>query len=181
MAAFIRISLGYFGRCRCCSQNRQSSQRLSRQRPDRSSLSSSGDQNTHWRISTAATSRLSQSGESSGCFSSMVIGTKEEPNIVGGCHLDRKIDALIRHTGLRIEAIDAGTKIVRSYVRHHTVEPIRFQNSSHRFMECSISLDGQISTRSFLLPLCQCGNLYGTTMWFAWIAAIGENAATPHQ
>jgi len=25
---------------------------------------------------------------------------------LGGCHLDRKIDALIRHTGLRIEAID---------------------------------------------------------------------------
>ncbi len=48
MAAFIRISLGYFGRCRCCSQNRQSSQRSSRQRPDRSSLSSSGNQNTHW-------------------------------------------------------------------------------------------------------------------------------------
>jgi hypothetical protein len=44
-------------------------------------------------------------------FSSMVIGTKEEPNIVGGCHLDRKIDALIRHTGLRIEAIDASAAI----------------------------------------------------------------------
>jgi hypothetical protein len=61
------------------------------------SAASSGDQNTHWRISTAATSRLSQSGESSGCFSSMVIGTKEEPNIVGGCHLDRNIDDLIQH------------------------------------------------------------------------------------
>jgi ubiquinone/menaquinone biosynthesis C-methylase UbiE len=28
--------------------------------------------------------------------------------IAGGCHLDRKIDALIRHTGFQIEALDTG-------------------------------------------------------------------------
>jgi hypothetical protein len=30
-------------------------------------------------------------------FSNTMIGSKEEPNIVGGCHLDRNIDDLIQH------------------------------------------------------------------------------------
>jgi len=29
-------------------------------------------------------------------------------HIAGGCHLDRKIDALIRHAGFQIEALDTG-------------------------------------------------------------------------
>jgi hypothetical protein len=28
--------------------------------------------------------------------------------IAGGCHLDRKIDALIQHAGFEIEAVDTG-------------------------------------------------------------------------
>jgi hypothetical protein len=40
-------------------------------------------------------------------------------------------------------------------------------------MERFLSFDGQKSRRKFPLPLCQCGNLYSTTMWFALIAVLG--------
>ncbi len=51
-------------------------------------------------------------------------------------------------------------KIVRSYVQHHTVGLVRFQNSLHRYIERLVSLDGPLSLRKFSLPLCRCGNLY---------------------
>src|SRR5262245_22639536 len=66
------------------------------------------------------------------------------------------------------------TKIVRSYVKHHTIgagEVSELITSVHGAL---LSLDGQISPRKFSLPLCQCGDLYSTTLWSVWIAAIGE-------
>ena len=46
-------------------------------------------------------------------------------------------------------------------------EPVRFQKSSHRYMGRFLKFYGQIRPRKFSLPLSQCGNLCGTTMWFA--------------
>jgi hypothetical protein len=51
-------------------------------------------------------------------------------------------------------------------------EPVRFRNSSHRYIGRFLKFYGQISPRTFPLPLYQCGNLYGMIMSFAWIAAI---------
>ena len=47
-------------------------------------------------------------------FSSTVIGTNEERNICWGAVISiAKIDALIRHIGLRIEAIDTAYRSVK--------------------------------------------------------------------
>jgi hypothetical protein len=50
--------------------------------------------------------------------------------------------------------------------------PLRFQNSSHRYIRRSVSLDGEVSPRKFALPPCRSDNPYIVIMWFVWIAGI---------
>jgi hypothetical protein len=62
-------------------------------------------------------------------------------------------------------------KIVRSYVRHHTVGAA--QISSRQYTGRSVSLDSPTIQRRFALPLCPCDAPYTRTMWFAWIVVTG--------
>src|SRR6516165_3996435 len=78
-------------------------------------------------------------------------------------------DIMPETTGTDPQKIDPHltSKIVRSYVEHHTVatgDVSELITSVHG----ALSQLGRPNQREEVLTPCQCGSLYGTTMWFVW-------------